>query len=285
MQAGVTKGQTMITQTDIIADLGVAATFDAKAEAERRVVFLMDYLRSSGLKSLVLGISGGIDSTTAAMLAQRAVTRLRDEGYDAQFVAVRLPYGTQADEHDAQAALTAIGPDQTFTVNIKPAADGMWSQIMAAGYEPKDGAQQDFLLGNVKARQRMIAQFALAGGLRGLVIGTDHAAEAVMGFFTKFGDGAADVLPLAGLNKRRVRAVAEHLGAPHDLVFKVPTADLEDNAPLKPDEDAYGVTYDQIDDFLEGKDVGEYAQDKIISAYRATAHKRALPVAANAASA
>ena len=127
----------------------------------------------------------------------------------------------------------------------------------------------------------MIAQFALAGGLKGLVIGTDHAAEAVMGFFTKFGDGAADILPLAGLNKRRVRAVGKHLGAPEELVFKVPTADLENNAPLRPDEDAYGVTYDQIDDFLEGKQIDDAAQARIMQAYRTTAHKRALPVAAN----
>ncbi|MBU1336915.1 MAG: ammonia-dependent NAD(+) synthetase [Alphaproteobacteria bacterium] len=273
----------MSTQAEIIAALGVAPTFDAPSEAARRVAFLKDYLVRSGLTGYVLGISGGVDSTTAALLAQRAVSELRAEGRKAQFAAVRLPYGTQADEKDAQTALAAIGPDQTFTVNIKPAADAMWQQVKAAGFVPRDAGQEDFLLGNVKARQRMIAQFALAGGLRGLVIGTDHAAEAVMGFFTKFGDGAADILPLAGLNKRRVRAVAAHLGAPRELVFKVPTADLEDNAPLRPDEDAYGVTYDQIDDFLEGKPVDDHARERIVAAYRATAHKRALPVAANAA--
>ena len=195
-------------------------------------------------------------------------------------MAVRLPYGRQADETDAQAALEAIGADLVYTVNIKPAADAMWAQIKEAGFQANGVTQEDFLLGNVKARERMIAQFALAGGLRGLVIGTDHAAEAVMGFFTKFGDGAADILPLAGLNKRRVRAVAKHLGVPEALVFKVPTADLEDNAPLRPDEDAYGVTYEQIDDFLEGKSIDKVAEELIMRAYALTAHKRALPVAA-----
>ena len=124
----------------------------------------------------------------------------------------------------------------------------------------------------------MIAQFTLAGGLRGLVIGTDQAAEALMGFFTKFGDGAADILPLAGLNKRRVRALASHFGAPENLVLKVPTADLENNAPLRPDEDAYGVTYEQIDDFLEGREIEPAAREVILRAYKTTAHKRALPV-------
>jgi NAD+ synthase len=142
-----------------------------------------------------------------------------------------------------------------------------------------DPDRADFHLGNMKARQRMIAQYAIAGASRGLVIGTDHAAEALMGFFTKFGDGAADILPLAGLNKRRVRAVAALLGAPNNLVFKVPTADLETNAPLRPDEDAYGVTYDQIDDFLEGNQIDETARERIMRAYRATAHKRTLPMA------
>ena len=75
-----------------------------------------------------------------------------------------------------------------------------------------------------------------------------------------------------------MRAIATPLGAPRELVFKVPTADLETNAPLKPDEDAYGVSYDEIDDFLEGKTIGEAARQRILATYRATAHKRALPV-------
>jgi NAD+ synthase len=124
--------------------------------------------------------------------------------------------------------------------------------MKSAEPDPVSATDRDILLGNVKARQRMVAQFALAGSLGGLVIGTDHGAEAVMGFFTKFGDGAADLLPLAGLNKRRVRAIASHLGAPPELVCKVPTADLEDGMPMRPDEYAYGVTYDQIYDYLEG---------------------------------
>ena len=103
--------------------------------------------------------------------------------------------------------------------------------------------------------------------------------ETSWGRSNKFGDGAADLLPLAGLNKRRVRAIASYLGAPAKLIGKVPTADLDDGAPLRPDEDVYGVTYDQIDDFLEGKAVNQAVAGTIASAYRATAHKRTLPVA------
>jgi NAD+ synthase len=262
----------------ITPDMTVPASFDISAEIERRVAFLADYLRNTGCRAYVLGISGGVDSMTAGLLAQAAVRRLRDQGHAAEFIAVRLPYGTQADESDAQRSLATIGPDRVVTVNIKPAADAMMAELRRDAGDLFEAQREDFHLGNIKARQRMIAQYALAGAVRGLVIGTDHAAEAVMGFFTKFGDGAADVLPLSGLNKRRVRALASHLGAPAQLVFKVPTADLESNAPLKPDEEVYGVSYDEIDDFLEGKAIADAARQRILATHKATAHKRALPV-------
>ncbi|ESX64417.1 NAD synthetase [Mesorhizobium sp. LSHC420B00] len=270
----------MTEQEMIIDGLGVTPSFDVALEARRRVDFLVTYLRASGLSAYVLGISGGVDSLAAALLAQQAVEELRKAGYEARFVAVRLPYGTQADEKDAQRALDTIGADEVHRVDIKPAADAMLDSIKLASVELGDAGREDFLLGNIKARQRMIAQFALAGATRGLVIGTDHAAEALMGFFTKFGDGAADILPLSGLNKRRVRALAAHLGAPCELVDKIPTADLENLVPLRPDEDAYGVSYDQIDDFLEGREIDEAARTRILHVHSSTAHKRALPVTA-----
>ncbi len=266
-------------QMDIIRELGVTARFDAAEEAERRIAFLADYLKAVGIQALVLGISGGVDSLTAGMLAQRAVERLRQGGYEARFIAVRLPYGVQADEADAQKSLDVIRPDRTVTIDIKPASDAMLEAVRREADDLLAGPRLHFHLGNIKARQRMIAQYALAGGARGLVIGTDHAAEALMGFYTKHGDGAADILPLSGLNKRRVRAVAKHLGAPEHLVFKVPTADLESDAPLKPDEDVYGLTYDEIDDFLEGKRISESSEQKILTAFRNTAHKRQQPAA------
>jgi len=266
------------TQREIIAALHVAPVFDAAAEIERRTEFLADYLRSTGLRALVLGISGGVDSLTAGCLAQRAVQKLRAQGYDATFIAMRLPYGVQKDEEEAQQSLVVMKPDRTLTVDIRPAADGMLAALKAGDLAFRDTAHEDFVLGNIKARQRMIAQFAVAGAHDGIVIGTDHAAEALMGFFTKFGDGAADVTPLTGLNKRRVRALAQQLGAPDALVFKVPTADLESLVPQKPDEDAFGVSYEQIDDFLEGKPVAAAAREIILATHRKSAHKRALPV-------
>ncbi|MFI5963814.1 ammonia-dependent NAD(+) synthetase [Streptomyces asoensis] len=272
------ESASLTLQQEIARELGVAETFDAAAEIERRVAFLAERLTSTGLSALVLGISGGVDSTTAGRLSQLAVERARDAGHEARFYAMRLPYGVQADEHDARLALSFIRADRVLTVDIKPASDAALDAVLGADVIFRDVHHQDFVLGNIKARQRMIAQYAVAGGHQGLVVGTDHAAEAVSGFFTKFGDGAADLVPLAGLTKRRVRAVADALGAPDGLVRKVPTADLETLAPGKSDEEALGVSYDDIDDFLEGEAVTDSVFSTIVGRYRLTDHKRRLPV-------
>ena len=264
-------------QSRIAAELGIDSHFDAPAEISKRVQFLAEYARATHAGSLVLGISGGVDSSVAGRLCQVAVEQLRSSGMQIRFIAVRLPYGVQADHADAQRALGFIDPDETLVTDIKPAADAMLEQLKASGLKFNDQWQEDFVLGNIKARQRMIAQYAVAGATGGLVVGTDHAAEAVMGFFTKFGDGGFDLSPLGGLTKRRVRALAVALGGDEGLAQKVPTADLESMRPLRTDEEALGVSYDVIDDFLEGKEVDLASAEVIVQTFRRTAHKRMLP--------
>ncbi|MFE3458101.1 ammonia-dependent NAD(+) synthetase [Nocardiopsis aegyptia] len=264
---------------EIIRDLEVAADFDVRAEIERRVAFLAERLTTTGAAALVLGISGGVDSLTAGRLCRLAVDRAAEAGHTAEYVAMRLPYGVQKDEEDAARSVEFSAPDRCLTVDVKPATDAMAASVTESGMTYDGPAAEDFVIGNVKARQRMIAQYAVAGGLGGLVVGTDHAAEAVTGFFTKYGDGGVDIVPLTGLTKRRVRALAAELGAPEDLVRKVPTADLETLTPQKPDEEALGLTYDRIDDFLEGLPVPEHVETTLVDRYRATAHKRAVPTA------
>lgn len=268
-------------QQHIIAELGVRPEIDPAAEVERRVTFLADYLTSTPAAGYLLGISGGQDSTLAGRLTQLAVERVRSTGRDAEFAAVRLPYGIQADEDDAQAALAFIRPDRTLTVDIKAASDeigGAAGAALRTGRYDGSLGLSDFVRGNVKARMRMVAQFAIAGQLRLIVIGTDHAAEAVTGFYTKFGDGAADVVPLAGLTKSQGAALLHHLGAEERLWRKVPTADLEDDKPGQPDEVALGVSYRDIDDYLTGRPVPQAAAARIEQLYRSSRHKRHLPV-------
>ena len=261
-------------QARIIADLHVQPTIDPAAEVERRVGFLADYLTTTGASGFVLGISGGQDSSLAGRLCQLAVERLAASSVEAGFIAVRLPYAVQADEDDAQLALSFIQPSDAITFDIKRAVDGFQAEFDERVDEP----MLDFTKGNVKARSRMIAQYAIAGQNRMLVVGTDHAAEAITGFFTKFGDGGADILPLSGLSKRQGRALLEHLGAPERLYLKAPTADLLDDNPGQTDEANLGLSYADIDDFLEGRDVSDAVADALEARYLATEHKRAAPV-------
>lgn len=271
--AVMSTDDTRALQQAIVEEMAVSPDIDPEAEVERRVAFLSEYLAATGAQGLVLGISGGLDSTLAGRLAQLAVERRRDEGGDATFVAARLPYRTQSDEDDAQAALEFIDPDRAITYDVGPAVEAFETQFASATGEPLS----DFTKGNAKARLRMVAQYALAGELGLLVVGTDHAAESVTGFFTKFGDGAADVLPLFGLDKRQNREVLRSLGAAERLWAKEPTADLLDDQPGRSDEDELGITYDQIDTYVEGGDVPDDVAERIEAAWRRTRHKRALP--------
>lgn len=263
-------------QQEIINALKVQPVIDPKAEIRRSIDFLKAYLKKYPfLKTLVLGISGGQDSTLAGKLLQLAISELRDETGDTdyQFIAVRLPYGVQADESDALAAIDYMKADKVVRVDIKPAVDAAVDSVETNGIQISD-----FNKGNIKARQRMIAQYAIAGGEKGAVVGTDHAAEAVTGFYTKFGDGAADITPLWRLDKRQGKQLLNELGAPEHLYKKVPTADLEDNRPALPDEVALGVTYQDIDDYLEGKVVSQQAAETIEGWYIKTEHKRHTPI-------
>lgn len=264
----------------ILREMKVLKGIEPEFEVHRRVAFIKLKLLQSNCQSLILGISGGVDSTVAGKLCQIAVNELNLENNtnQFQFVAVRLPYAEQLDEHDAQLACEFITPSNMVTINIEKGVTGIHDAALAAiaganVVTPSD-VNIDFVKGNVKARMRMIAQYELAGLLRGLVVGTDHSAENITGFYTKWGDGACDFAPLFGLNKRQIREVAQFLDAPHALVNKVPTADLEEQKPLLEDEVALGVTYDQIDDFLEGKSVSDSVEKRLIDIYNASAHKR-----------
>jgi NAD+ synthase len=264
----------MSLQQQIMKDLSVNPNINPLEEIRKRIHFLKAYLKKTKANGYVLGISGGQDSSLAGRLAQLAVEELRTEGYEAIFAAVRLPYGIQKDEDDAQRALTFIKPDKSYIFNVKEAVDAVKAEYDTS--IPGDELR-DYLKGTVKARMRMIAQYAIGGQENLLVIGTDHAAEAVTGFFTKYGDGGSDILPLAGLTKRQGKALLKELNAEEAIYLKVPTADLLDQKPGQADETELGVTYDELDDYLEGKNVSLEVAEKIENRYLATMHKRQLP--------
>lgn len=263
-------------QRQIIEELKVLPTIDVEQEIRKTIDFLKDYAKKHAfVKGFVLGISGGQDSTLTGKLTQMAIDELNEEAGNQKysFWAVRLPYGIQADEQDCQDALDYIGPTKIYMVNIKEAVDASVKALADAGIE-----LTDFAKGNEKARERMKVQFSIAAMNGGVVLGTDHAAEAVTGFYTKFGDGGADLVPIFRLNKRQGRQILKQLNCPGHLYEKTPTADLEENRPSLPDEAALGVTYEQIDDYLEGKEIPEEARRTIESHYIRSMHKRHLPI-------
>ncbi len=257
-------------QTKICDEMKVKQTIDPQSEIETRVKFLKDELLKSNLMTLVLGISGGQDSTLTGKLCQMAVEQLRTETTkDYKFIAVRLPYGVQADEDDCTLALEFIKPDQLVTYNIKQVVDTHVQLLAECGQDISD-----FNKGNIKARERMIVQYAIAGNNSGLVVGTDHSSEAITGFYTKHGDGAADLAPIFGLNKRQGKQLLAALECPKQLYVKQPTADLEDGRPGLADEVALGVSYEHIDDYLEFKSVVDSSKQVIEAHYTKTIHKR-----------
>ena len=263
-------------QKEIIAYEHVQPEIDPKKEIRRSIDFLKNYLKANPfLKSYVLGISGGQDSTLTGKLCQMAMEEMRKEtGDDSyQFIAVRLPYGVQADADDAADAVKFQHTDQDLIVNIKEPVDAMVKVVEATGQKITD-----FNKGNIKARERMVVQYAIAGANNGAVVGTDHAAENFCGFYTKFGDGAADLTPLFRLDKRQGKMLLKELGCPEHLYEKAPTADLEEEKPDLPDEVALGVTYKEIDDYLEGKEVSDKAANQIEKLWNKSKHKRHLPV-------
>lgn len=262
-------------QQEIINALHSKSEISPETEAREIIDFIKDYMEGHlFLKSLVLGISGGQDSTLLGKLAQMAVDELNAEQSEEKysFHALNLPYGEQQDKQDAIDAVEFISPTSVQKINIKASVDASVDALNAAGYEISD-----FIKGNEKARERMKAQYAVAAATEGIVLGSDHAAEALTGFYTKHGDGACDIAPLVGLNKRQGQAILKYLGAPQNLYKKIPTADLESDQPMLSDEEALGVEYDAIDDFLEGRDVSEDDYETIINWYDKTEHKRVLP--------
>lgn len=263
----------MSLQQEIIAKLGVKPVIDADEEIKRRVGFLKDYVLQAGATGLLIAISGGVDSAVVAGLCKRATDELTEEtGKPYMTLGVFQPYGEQEDIHHSYAVAEALGLQHKVETNIEEAVDEI---AIEAEYALKALNIHRHLSrggkGNVKARTRMVVQYALAFDLNLLVVGTDHASEALTGFFTKWGDGAVDLTPLSSLNKRQVRQLARRLGVPAEVVDKPPTAGLWQG---QTDENELGVNYEDNSDYLEGKDIDPKAQETLEKHYVRTQHKR-----------
>ena len=219
--------------------------------------FLKDYLENSGCKAYILGLSGGVDSSLVAALAKRAV------GKDKLFC-----YSIDIDSNP-QDVLDAKRVAEQLDVNLEVIS---LSKTFHSYLDELKG--ENFMRlskSNLKVRMRMCALFAYAQEKSGLVLGTDNWDERYVGYFTKYGDGAADILPIVHLTKQEVRDAAKILGLSKDLYNRVPSAGLFEG---QTDEKEMGVLYDDLDSYLLGKEVNEEAKKRIEHLHKISEHKR-----------
>lgn len=239
---------------------------------EERSKFLKNYLEKTGMNGYVLGLSGGVDSFVASMLVKYAGLKL---------LSIALPYGLQCDIDDTYECEKIISPDKFIVHNIQNAVDGQLEIIKLekeSNYNNISIEKQNLIKGNIMARERMAVQYSYGSIYNYLVIGTDHATESVTGFYTKWGDGACDIVPLSGLTKDIIYDIARYFNAPKRILEKAPSAGLWEN---QTDENELGLKYSDICSYLQGKTIDINIQNKIESIYNKTEHKRQLPVAFN----
>lgn len=228
---------------------------DVAALTAELVAWIRETVHGSGMSGVVVGLSGGIDSAVAAGLAVRAL------GAEA-VLGLALPCGSLSeDTRDGERIAVHLGiPFRS--IDLSPVLAAL---VAAAGLREASPLG----LANIKARLRMTTLYAHASGR--LVLGTSNYSEIRVGYWTKWGDGAADLLPLARLYKSEVRSVASRLGLPAWVLDRIPSAGLW---PGQSDEGEMGVTYEEIETFLRGGDPGPEAAGRIESMVRATRHKR-----------
>lgn len=240
-------------------------------KANKIVEFIKGYLQKSRAKGIVLGISGGVDSFLVGALCAKACAQLKNELY-----LCILPNKEQSDYKDAADSIDSIRmlyPElKADTISIENGFYGAQKDLEHS----KIIQETPYVTGNIQARLRMVYQYAMGVGM--LVAGTDHATESVTGFFTKFGDGAADIMPIAQLIKDDIYKMSQMLGAPEEVMRKAPAAGL---GISKTDEEELGVCYDDICLYLRGKKVAQKSAERIEWLYEVSRHKRAMPANLN----
>lgn len=233
------------------------------AYSEYLVKWLESQLEFYGAKGYVIGISGGIDSAVVTHL-------LAKSGKPVQGVILASESTPQQDIDDAYAVAQSAGVpviEAPITTTYHAFMESM--QVLFS----EDAERKNVIKGNVQARLRMVALYALAQNRQAIVVGTDNAAEWYTGYFTKFGDGGVDVVPLVHMRKEQVYQLAQLLDVPQQILDKAPSAGLWDG---QTDEDEMGVTYAEIDSYLRGETVSIEAEERIAFWHNRSLHKRIL---------
>lgn len=235
-------------------------------QIDKVIAWLRVKVKEANAEGLIVGVSGGIDSAVVSALIKKA--------FPANSLGLILPcLSNPQDKEDALAAINAVGI-KFSEIDISESHNFILRQVEDKVADGKFNAR--FADANLRARLRMSTLYTVANGLNYLVVGTDNAAEVYTGYFTKYGDGGVDLLPIAQFTKGEVREMAKLLGIPERIITKAPSAGLWEG---QTDEDEMGVSYDLIDKHLRGEEIPEVALRKIAALHKKTQHKREMPPA------
>ena len=227
------------------------------------IAWIREQVAAAKRGGVIFGLSGGVDSSVVAVLCKRA--------FPDNTLALIMPcYSSETDiEHAVAVAEKFRIP--ISTIALEGVFDSLLSVLSAGDYDP---GTRKLAEANLKPRLRMIALYYLANRLGYLVVGSGNRSEISVGYFTKYGDGGADILPLGNLVKRQVRELAVHLGIPREIVEKPPSAGLWAG---QTDEGEMGITYEELDRYLNTGKADEEVKKKLDAMIAGSAHKRATP--------
>ena len=235
--------------------------------ADRLVLWIREQVLSAGCKGVVIGMSGGIDSSVAAVLCQRAFPK--------DCLGVLMPCYSRPEDGEHARALASKFSLPTKTVVLDSVLDALLGVLSPEGEAP-DCSQR--VKANLKVRLRMLTLYYFANQLKYMVVGSSNRSELATGYFTKYGDGGADILPLGSLVKGQVKELAHFLGIPQPIIDKPPSAGLW---PGQTDEGELGFSYEELDRYLVTGQASGELRAKIEARIAASAHKRRLPPVAS----
>jgi NAD+ synthase len=240
---------------------------DLSAKINNTIQWLRDQVQISKTKGLVVGVSGGIDSALCSFLIKAA--------FPDNSLGLILPCESDPqDKIDALKVVNSCGLKH-FLIDLSEIHGSLFAKVERTFVNAnEEELNLPLARANLKARLRMSTLYTFANSLNYLVVGTDNAAEIHTGYFTKYGDGAVDILPLARLTKREVGLWAREMGVPQEIINKAPTAGLWDD---QTDELEMGTKYSIIDDYLEGKEIPEKDRLIIERLHNSSKHKREMP--------